>query len=910
MILKLNYNDKVQHETRAAFIRSAEPAVWLAQMEQWGINPLHLSCFAVPISKKTIEVAGLLVVFPLGVKPKEMGQALAYGAVTARFFIPIKASLFPQVRPEELEKLRSFDYQIFHPSIGMVGFYESDKIHLEDLLVLSAPSTERWNIAQAAPAPLPPLRRIEIPELLDDDILDNLKDGLNTKPLEDIPGTKKEKSSETWFDKMQRKALEKFLEEDKQGGNYNGGMSGSGGFDGMGGLGALFEKIGETGGGLRAWAEKRLRELERKRQDEINRLMDLFEDNPDEALKYALPLSGNYMGRGDTAPSSVLGRHGTSFSLGGLGGGGRIDSWNLGNRYFELRKKYELEAQRQLRFKNYRKAAYIYAHLLSDFSSAANALVQGKCYREAAVLYQKHLNNKPAAADCLEKGGLLLEAIDLFIDLGKHEKVGDLYRELGQTDKARLFYEKTINSALKNDDYVEVARLQRDKLEEYEIARQSLLTGWQQSRQSEACLNEYFDWMKGAEAGEVQREIEHIYTQYTPKARKNSFLKVLLRVNQWQRDEEILETSRPIAYEIISEQVINNNVGNVHYLRQFLPDDRLIGSDCGRYITQFHAKQKEKTRRRKSNSKVNLFQLDRKVTWQHFVTRLDQLLVIGTAGNRLHLARGNAEGYWNYYSWILDVPNLEDIQFRLVTHLDANVVFVQSSIPVDLSMKKLARSIRFTDDLWVQDTNKLPMNILGLEVEGEDSLVAVTLHQASFKLNFYDANLKLSLAYSSELEINRYLEEGTNVEMRNLVIDNQHYYTIAGEYLCRLTTRQSSEQKIPLNASVQRLCGKAGTLLVYTTKGYLLINVRQRLMVKISGFFAKELSPVDMIFLDDKHFVMAGKYIIRVCEVASVPKVIKTIHTQQKILSIASYRERMTLAVLMEGGEIRVYQVK
>lgn len=901
MILQLKYSDEIQHETRAAFIRSTEPQVWLEQIELWGINPLTLNCFGIPVSKKTLEIAGLFVVFSLGNVPEQMGQALAYGSITSNFFVPINAKLFPQISQEELNHILLFDTQIFHPSIGMVGFNETDKIDLEDLLVLPKASQEQWNIAAPAPAPFPPLQRIQIPKLLDEDFLKTLKEGLETKPLKDIPDARKDGKGETWLDKMQREALKKLLAEDKTGritsGRSGGSFRGTGGFGILGGLFGKLGSVAPSGGGLIEWAERKLAELERKRQDEIDRLMNLFETNPEEALKYALPLDGNYLGRGEAAPSGRLGRHNTNFSLGGLGGGRRVDGWDLGNRYYELRRKYYEEAKRLLEAKKYRKAAYIYAHLLSDFSSAANALEQGKYYREAAVLYQEHLNNVPRAAACLEKGGLFLEAIDLYIDLGENEKVGDLYQQLEQTEQARKFYQKCITSAQKNDDYLEVARLQNNKLFEANLARQTLLEGWQNSKQSENCLKKYFDWLQGENLDVVQEKIELIYAKHTPAYRKNSFLNVLLHIKDRYREEAVLDTARPIAYEIISEQIVQNKVGNVHYLRQFLPDDRLIGSDCSRYVTQFHAAKKKK----KTNPSLRTYQLDKNINWKTLLTRNRQFLALGTTEGRLILVRGHFDGHLNYYSWELHLSDLDAVQFNLISSLETNIIFIHASVPIFLKEKKLAKSVRFTEDLYIRGLDNLPSDI----VENKKELMALRLNKGDFKLHFYDLKLQLKNVYDSRLEVVRPFSKEPF-----LTFHPTCRIAIHGKYLYIISADERLEQKIYLNAKARRLCDNESTVLVSTNKGMLLVQYVNSKLEIVSDFFATECSPIDIKFMTAQSFAIAEKNSLKIYDISTekgTPILRNTIPVNNNIISIECFAKRNQLAVLTGHGKIEVF---
>src|SRR6185369_12890361 len=96
----------------------------------------------------------------------------------------------------------------------------------------------------------------------------------------------------------------------------------------------------------------------------------------------------------------------------------------------------------------HRRAAYIYAELLGDLVSAANAFKQGKLFREAALLYEDHLKNPLEAARCLAEGGLLLEAIELFEKLERWLDVADLQERAGNQAAATEAIRRVVNERL------------------------------------------------------------------------------------------------------------------------------------------------------------------------------------------------------------------------------------------------------------------------------------------------------------------------------------------------------------------------------------------------------------------------------------------------------------------------------
>ena len=285
-------------------------------------------------------------------------------------------------------------------------------------------------------------------------------------------------------------------------------------------------------GRLGNWMSQQLKDLENKRKKELDRLMDMFETNMDEALKYAIPLDGDYLNRGTAPPSDRLNRRSTNFDLGGLGGGGRVDGWNVDNHYYELRRKYLAAAKKAEKDGDFQKAAYVYAHLLGDFRAAAQALEKGKFFREAAALYKEHLKDKQAAAECLERGGLLLEAIELFDELEKYEKVGDLYLRLEQRENAETYFEICIENAMKRKSYLDASRLWEDKMKRQDKAMETLLEGWESnSGLANACLSRYFKLVESDEEMDLGESLRNVYNNKTSYVKRSSFFEILCQIN-------------------------------------------------------------------------------------------------------------------------------------------------------------------------------------------------------------------------------------------------------------------------------------------------------------------------------------------------------------------------------------------
>ena len=117
----------------------------------------------------------------------------------------------------------------------------------------------------------------------------------------------------------------------------------------------------------------------------------------DDALRHAVPI-GEEPGRGSQAYGSArLPTHGLFWSLAGLfGGGGRSSIWAGGNpdTWRDLIAEYHKAVRSAADRGDFRRAALVYAKLLSDFRSAAAVLAQGGLHRESAILFRDKVHDR------------------------------------------------------------------------------------------------------------------------------------------------------------------------------------------------------------------------------------------------------------------------------------------------------------------------------------------------------------------------------------------------------------------------------------------------------------------------------------------------------------------------------------
>jgi tetratricopeptide (TPR) repeat protein len=596
MKLSLHLHNTPQHAPAAALVRGAGPGDWLREIGRWQVPAAALHCYVLPASLQSRAAVGLFVVVD-GPAPLPADVREPYGVVADRLYVPLHAGLRPTASPDELAASLLWECQVFHPTIGLVGFDKTDCIDLADLLDCGPPAPADWTRALPGPPPAARLHSIRLLPPTTAEVLDSLRAGIGTAPLADIPGQPAPRTPlQQALDKLGQGALEAGLAATSGLGKLLAGAAGA-----LGALGSLGNSVsggngqvggtGATGPGLleklQKWFAGNLEELEQQRRNEIQRLLDLFGQDMAEALKYALPLDSPYLNRGTAPPSSWLGPRATDFDLRGLGGGGRVDSWNLdAQTRLALTTRYREAAEQEVAAGRPKKAAYIYAHLLGDYRAAAKTLRKGGCFREAAALYRDHLHDTLTAAECLAEGGLLLEAIELYSSINQHEKAGDLYTQLGQPALAVPHYERAVAAAHNADNYLGAAALLVDKLARPTQAQQELLLGWDKGHRAEDCLRSYFDLSAAAQPEGLPTQLREFYQAHTLPAQVPDFLRVLVAVKEKYPSAELDLATRRLGYEIVSAETEAGNKIRLATLKKLLPTDRLIGPDCSRYVSR------------------------------------------------------------------------------------------------------------------------------------------------------------------------------------------------------------------------------------------------------------------------------------------------------------------------------------
>lgn len=665
--LHLRFTPKVLRPTAALLVPSADPWHWLeaacvAFPAGGKLRQADVRVLVVPRSAQDRTPVAALVVHttesPAAIPPR----CLAYGRLADRLLLPVEADLEPRVSVEELTRLLSANFTyLWHPAVGLIAYEADDFLPLAKLIQLPRREPRPWDRAQPAqrlprrllsltPEEVPDLRRIM--ELGQDDI-----------------GTQGDEISQLPPDPGERKpGLGSHLTK-------AGLTMMAGGLAGLTAIGGLAGMLGGGGGGMGggrspgqmpsganwmdrfdAWIRQRMAEVDKsflsEREREINRLMNLLDSDPDQGLKFALPLGGD-AARGVAPPGSRLMQRMLDYGAAG-GGGGAADFWDLSwERRQALIARYRELAARELQLGRFRRAAYIYGELLADHASAASALAQGKHWREAATVYQKRLDRPLDAARCLEQGGLWTEALALYTELDHYENVGDIHAKLEQQEEAQAAYRQAVEKLRLQQNWLAAAELLEHKLDSVDEAIAELAGAWPRTFQAKQCLAQLLEtYGRLGRHAEAAKRIRDLRQDSLAPSHRLALLEVFAQRATTYPDRSVKhltsDSARMLAAELLTGnpgagQTVVESKRVLAAVRQLAPQDRLHARDCSRFTRSLPVEQPLRMKPPTADHTARLIQtlhLGREgVQWKAAISAGDVFFAAGIAENRLLVTR-------------------------------------------------------------------------------------------------------------------------------------------------------------------------------------------------------------------------------------------------------------------------------
>lgn len=556
-------------------IKGASAVLWLKALQELNLSLSTIALYPIPNTTAN-SVWGCFVIPPPGFKFTNLGMHELCQQVSDNVFIPERAILSPKLPVTELDKLFSYAKYLVHPEFGWVELTETLdwSLYIEHPDILTAEIT-----TPQAPVFIPErIDSFQIKALTPEEVLQNMELSITPETLDNNPLSRAEKIKLALYQKLFAPNKPNPPTNTKSPSNNQG----SGLWAGLGKMIAFI--MGIFAGGVEnviSRMQENLSELEKRNQNELDRLMEMFKTNPNDALKYAIPLDGNGSSRGNMQGEFQLAKRWSNFSLFGQstntsGGGGNI---NLGDGYNKLEQQYYATALALIKEGEYEKAAFIYLKLLKKYLLAAETLEKGHFYQEAATIYLKYCNDKAKAAACYEKGNMTSEAIRLYDELNNHEKVGDLYISIGKKAEANIHYERLVNQYTSNHQYLKASLVYKDKMNSPESGQALLLKGWRQKQDAFNCLNNYLNNIQDFKI--LEEELSNIHKEDVNDQNRELFLQILQ--HEYRKQNELGPMLREMAYEVVATQAqINPRI--VKELTIFNKSDKELSKDTIRFL--------------------------------------------------------------------------------------------------------------------------------------------------------------------------------------------------------------------------------------------------------------------------------------------------------------------------------------
>ena len=615
-----------RRQTVAWFVPGQDPQTWLSELRR-GEFPLDsIVLRPIPQSRNEATPLGVLVTQESGSSPGQrtlidsparssLRRSRPYGQVGDRLFLPVDACFIPEIDDRDLQTLLPNDdcEFVWHPVVGLVRIEANERLRVVDLLTPPRERSSVWNCAVEGNSFCSRLVTVEadVPLKADDFLLNGADDiGTQQASPDGLPPTPDEwlGGKLNQWTKPFRDAL-KPLPKQTASGQLSSPPKSKGGSKerdrsfakwlsvaatqvgkGVGIVALPFAAAGFVAGKVLKAIGARSLVDQIARNREIDRLMHLLKTDPDEGLKFALPLDRGRQHRGLAIPGNQLVAQNTGFSLDRLAMGGPADPWDIdAAQRHQLIQQYRELATRELRLGRHRRAAYIFGALLGDNVSAAGALESGRHYREAAALYRDRLKRPAQAANCLERAGLLDEAALIYLEISMLEAAADLYIRLENRDKAEELLRSHVETLLGKGDFQSASRVLHDKLHDVDGALAALGRGWPSSPTARSCLEEMFVMLgMHARHDEAQRLLADLRLDpkslFITRLAAGALSNVAIQYPDVNVRAAAADTTHVVVARALPRVAPAEAVALLESIRRLAPQDRLLTRDCDRYV--------------------------------------------------------------------------------------------------------------------------------------------------------------------------------------------------------------------------------------------------------------------------------------------------------------------------------------
>lgn len=658
--LRLTRSDSENTQVSAWFCLGKTPKQWLQEICNWPLEHDQIRLVVIR-SMDDQGIEGALLIPPTN-EIARSGQCVPYQRVGANVYLPIDASIFPPVSVQEIELLFDEGYiHVWTPTCGLTSVERSSLLRPSDLIDPSGPSSSDWDLAVPGVA-FPSRIRSITPEqsYSSQHVIEGGKENIGERAdeLKNIP--KRPGGSNGKVSNLAKQAIalgagipllglaklvstmgklfpRRAPKPTRQGRAVR--RPGQGGV-----IPSMFKNLGKLANRL---ATKISKTTDDMRHRSIKGLLKMLEDDPDQGLRYAIPMSGDAH-RGKSDGGSQLGVRDPNFSLSRLGGGAPANIWDISWEYQErLIVMYREMASREIGLGRHRRAAYIFAELLGDFASAASVLKDGGHFREAAVLYRERLNDRQTAAACLEEGELWNEAIEAYRDLNQWEKIGDLLTHLERLEDATDAYQRAVDRCLEKNDFLDAARVYEEKMKSFDLALMTLDSSWPNSSQAAMCVRKGFEILgRLGKHNDAKNQIDWLADNVALLNTHATVAELLSDVFEGYPETQVGEYAVTSARKVIANRIRHASQNEVSQLTTALarlnPSDQLLRRDGRTYLKELMKNAPSNIRQsRAAKNLVTLeqFELGSEIAWTG-TTSIDGLVyVAGVRDNRVVFAR-------------------------------------------------------------------------------------------------------------------------------------------------------------------------------------------------------------------------------------------------------------------------------
>ena len=139
-----------------------------------------------PKSKRHISAWGLFVALSPAINISKIESALYKYKKQGKIYLPLNAELYPKLTEEELKKVPLYAFQVFHPTIGLVGFDGKEALGFSDLINFENKLVSNWRSLEPKYVPPAKLQFISIVQPNQEDLLEELSKQIGNKPLDEL----------------------------------------------------------------------------------------------------------------------------------------------------------------------------------------------------------------------------------------------------------------------------------------------------------------------------------------------------------------------------------------------------------------------------------------------------------------------------------------------------------------------------------------------------------------------------------------------------------------------------------------------------------------------------------------------------------------------------------------------------